>query len=179
MSIGYSGAWYEAQRGKPLSEVEYGLLAPFMDGMTEAARGKTRIVDGCEPSYAYNVLTRYKDFNVGGIRGVFEYAYHGMDKKSLRFIADPQKHRQTTSLGFGLWLDKNHTTWDARDGSKNYYSPEAFEATLRKALEVSDEYVWIYSDKQPQWWSEAGTPLNIPQAYFEAVRRARKGLAAD
>jgi len=26
--------------------LEYGLLAPFMDGMTEAAKGRTRIVDG-------------------------------------------------------------------------------------------------------------------------------------
>ena len=37
--------------GKPLSDVEYGLLVPFVDGMVEAVRGKARLVDGFEPSY--------------------------------------------------------------------------------------------------------------------------------
>jgi len=63
--------------------------------------------------------------------------------------------------------------------SKNFYTPEAFEATLRKALEVSDEYVWIYSDLKPQWWTAEGKPKNIHPAYLEAMRNARKGLVAD
>jgi len=46
-------------------------------------------------------------------------------------------------------------------------------------LELSDEYVWIYSDVKPQWWTEEGKPLNIPAAYFEALRRARKRLTAE
>jgi len=180
MSIGYSGTWYYTQGTKTLPEVDYGLLAAFMDGMTEAARGKTKIVDGFESSYAYNVLTRYKDFNVGGLRGIFEYGYHGMDVKSLKFIqVDPQKYRQTTSIGFGLWLDKNYGDWNTEDVSKNFYTPEAFEATLRKALEVSDEYVWIYTDLKPQWWTEEGKPQNIHPAYFEAMKQVRKGLTAE
>ncbi len=166
MSIGYSGAWYEAQRGKPLAECDYGLLAPFMDGMTEAVKGKTRIVDGYELGYYLEPETLH-------------FGYRAMAQDLLPIVADVKKYRQVTSLGLGLWLDKNHDTWNAQDPGKNHWTPEKFENLVRKALEVSDEYVWIYSDKKPQWWSEQGTPLNIPPAYYEALRRARKGLAAD
>jgi len=166
MSIGYSGAWYEAQRGKPLSEVEYGLLAPFVDGMTEAAKGKTKLVDGYELGYYLEPETLH-------------FGYRAMAQDLLPIVADVPKYRQVTSLGLGLWLDKNYDTWNAEDVTKNHWTPEKFETLVRKALEISDEYVWIYSDKKPQWWSEAGTPLNIPPAYFEALRKARKGLAAD
>ena len=47
--------------GKPLSDVEYGLLVPFVDGMVEAARGKTRIVDGFEPSYGFKTAREFED----------------------------------------------------------------------------------------------------------------------
>lgn len=166
MSIGYSGAWYEAQRGKPLSEVEYGLLAPFMDGMTEAARGKTRIVDGYELGYYLEPETLH-------------FGYRAMAQDLLPIVADVKKYRQVTSLGFGLWLDKNYDTWNAEDVTKNHWTPERFQTLVRTALELSDEYVWIYSDKKPQWWSEDGKPHNIPPAYFEALRKARKGLAVE
>jgi hypothetical protein len=47
-----------------------------------------------------------------------------------------------------------------------------FEASVRAALDVADEYVWIYSET-PRWWSTAGTPLNLPEGYADALRRAR------
>ena len=166
MSLGYSGAWYYAQGGKPLENLDYGLLAPFIDGMTEAAKGKTKIVDGCETAYYLEP-------------GTLHFGYKAMDKDLLKIVADPDKYRQVTSLGLGLWLDKNYATWNAEDVSKNHWTPEKFETLVRTALELSDEYVWIYSDVKPQWWTEEGKPLNIPAAYFEALRRARKRLTAE
>jgi len=44
---------------------------------------------------------------------------------------------------------------------------------VRKALDTSDEYVWIYTEK-PRWWSEAGGPVNLPAAYDAALRRAKQ-----
>jgi hypothetical protein len=35
-------------------------------------------------------------------------------------------------------------------------------------LEVSDEYVWIYTE-QPRWW----TSERLPAAYIDALRSAR------
>ena len=63
--------------------------------------------------------------------------------------------------------------WDVDHLERNYYTPEAFEASVRRALKVSDEYVWIYTEK-PKWWSESGKPVDLPEAYIEAVRAARQ-----
>jgi len=77
-------------------------------------------------------------------------------------------------------MDRNHANWNVEDVSKNHWTPERFEILVHKALELSDEYVWIYSDKTPQWWSGPdGKSANIPAAYVDAVRKARKGLTAD
>jgi hypothetical protein len=44
----------ESHAGKgALAECHYGLLAPFVDGLLEAARGRTRLVDGHEISNGY------------------------------------------------------------------------------------------------------------------------------
>ena len=166
MSVGYSGAWYYAQGGKPLAELDYGLLAPFMDGMTEAVKGRAKIVDGYEIGYYLEPETLH-------------FGYKAMDQDLLKIVADPRRYRQVTSLGLGLWMDKNFDTWNAEDVSRNHWTPEKFEKLVHNALELSDEYVWIYSDVKPQWWTEEGKPANIPPAYFEALRQARKGLAAD
>ncbi len=166
LSLGYSGAWYSAQGGKALKDCDYGLLAPFMDGMTEAAKGRTKIVDGYEIGYYLAPKTLH-------------FGYKAMDKDQLKIVADPKKYRQVTSLGFGLWMDKNHATWNTEDVSKNHWTPDTFETLVHKALELSDEYVWVYTDKKPHWWGEDGKPVNIPAAYIEAVRKARQGLTLD
>jgi len=166
LSLGYSGAWYYAQGGKALKDCDYGLLAPFVDGMTEAAKGRAKIIDGYEIGYYLE-------------KDQLHFGYKAMDKDLLGIVADPKKYRRVTSLGFGLWMDKNHATWSAEDVSKNHWTPEKFEPLVRKALELSDEYVWIYTDKKPQWWGADGKPVNIPAAYVEALRKARKGQTAD
>jgi hypothetical protein len=48
------------------------------------------------------------------------------------------------------------------------------ETALRAAIEQTDEYVWIYTEK-PRWWSEKG-PLDLPAAYIETLRRVRRAL---
>ena len=59
--------------------------------------------------------------------------------------------------------------WDVSDFSKNSFSPAEFESTVRSALEVSDGYVWIYSER-PKWW----TNEKLPKEYVEALTKARK-----
>lgn len=153
---------------KPLSESSYGLLAPFLDGMVEAAAGDARIVDGFELSYGYRDPARLDE------------GYRLMKEGVLPIVADPARYGRVVSAGFGLWLDHDWRKhgWDPADPSRNYFTPGAFEASLRRALERSDEYVWIYTET-PRWWSDAGGPVKLPEAYDAAIRRARKGLAAD
>jgi hypothetical protein len=42
---------------------------------------------------------------------------------------------------------------------------------VRRALEVADDYVWIYSET-PRWWSAEGKPAKLPTSYDQALRRA-------
>ena len=153
---------------KPLAECAYGLLAPFLDGMVEAAKGDARLVDGFELSYGYK---RQAQFDEG---------YRLMKEGVLPIVADPAKYGRVCSAGFGLWMDYDWRTkgWAAEEPSRNYFTPESFEASLRRALERSDEYVWIYTET-PRWWSEGGGRVKLPDVYDAAIRRARKGLAAD
>lgn len=170
LTFGHSAPWLEMQRGRrPLAECPLGLLAPWLDGMVEAARGGTRLVDGHEPAY-------FHDRDPARLAA----AYRTMTQDLLPMVADPAGYRRVVSAGLGLMLDYDPRgrAWDGADGSQNYYTPEAFEASLRAALEVTDEYVWVYTDI-PRWWSADGRPVHLPPGYTEAVRRARRGLARE
>jgi hypothetical protein len=145
-----------------LATVEYGLLKPFLDGMFDAARGKTRVVDGYESSYGYREPNQFDEVVVN------------VKHKALPMIADVEKFRKHGSLGFGLWMDYDwrNKGWDANDFSKNHFTPDQFEKSLRKAMETSDEYVWIYTET-PRWWSAPDAkPTALPREYERAVRRA-------
>lgn len=165
LTFGYSLPWAQSENGrKSLAEVEYGLLAPFLDGMVEASTHPRKIIDGCELAYSF------KDTSM------FPKNYQMMAEGLLPIVADPKKYRHAVSLGFGIWLDfdwRKHG-WNTNDVTKNFYTPAAFEASVRKGLEVADEYVWVYTE-QPHWWSSAGGPLLLPESYMEALRRARRG----
>ena len=163
LTFGHSLPRRESDGGrKPLSACDYGLLAPFLDGMVAAARGKARLVDGFEPSYGYREKAR------------FDSAYRLMKEGVLPIVADPDGYRRVVSAGFGLWMDHDWRKlgWDASDPSKNYFTPEGFGSSLRWALERSDRYVWIYTET-PRWWSEEGDRVKLPDAYDRAIRRAR------
>ena len=149
---------------KPLAECEYGLLVPFLDGLVDAARGNARLVDGHELAYFHNKDT-----------SVFSTARRVITQDVLAIVADPSAYRQRFSVSFGLWMDFESATrgWDGMDASKNFYSPEEFERSVRAALECADEYVWIYSEI-PRWWSAEGQPVNLPVGYSDALRRARQ-----
>ena len=80
--------------------------------------------------------------------------------------------------GFGLWLDYNHPKhgWDVLNLQRNYFRPETFEVSLRSALERSDGIVWVYSET-PRWWSKEGRRVKLPEAYVDAIRRAKRDFA--
>jgi len=163
LTFGYSLPWLESYSGKgSLADVHYGLLAPLMDGLSEAAKGGTRIVDGHETAYGFKTAAQYVA------------AREATAEDLLPIVRDPQKYHQVVSIGFGIWLDKDwrKKAWDTEDFSKNYFSPAVFEASVREALKQADEYVWIYSET-PRWWSEDGKPVKLPQAYDAALRKAK------
>jgi hypothetical protein len=145
---------------KPLAEVQYGLLPALLNGMIDGARGKSLIIDGFEPSYGYRNKIDYDE----AIR---------IRKRSMALVADPKRYGEYYRYGFGLWMDMDWRKhgWDTKDISKNYFTPQSFENSVRMALSASDEYVWIYTEK-PSWWSAKGKQ-NLPPEYETALRRAR------
>jgi hypothetical protein len=166
LTFAYSLVWRESREGvRPLAACEYGLLAPFLDGMLEAARGGTRLVDGCELAYFHD---KEREF--------FARAARTIRQGVLPIVADPGTYRRRVSVSFGLWMDYHPQgrSWDGTDGSRNYYTPAGFEMSVRAALEAADEYVWIYT-QTPRWWSASGGPVDLAAGYAEGLRRARCG----
>jgi hypothetical protein len=169
VTFGPSLVWTQGKNGKtPLADRNYGLLVPFFDGLIEGTRGQTRIVDGYELSYGYRE------------RALFDQGYEVMTNKAAELIRDPAAYRRVISPGFGLWLDYDWRGrgWKTGDLESNYFSPARFQSALRAALERSDEYVWIYTET-PRWWTEEGKTKDLPEAYVNSVRQARKGLCGD
>lgn len=162
LTFGYGLPWAQTEGRKPLADAGYGLLAPFLDGLFEAAKGGTRIVEGNELAYGF---TKPEDFTA---------SYTMLTQKLLPIVADPAKYRRTVSISFGLWLDQDwrRKGWNDQDPSKNPHTPEQFETLVRTALATADRYVWVYSET-PRWWTAEGGPSKLPEMYVAAVRRAR------
>lgn len=146
---------------KPLSGVKYGLLAPFFDGMLDAARGNARIVDGFEEGYGFRMLVE------------FQSGRQQMTSDVLSIVRDHDKYKKYFQAGFGLWLDNNShkIPFYVDTPEKNYTSPAVFGQVVEWALQYSDEYVWIYS-QNPRWWTDKGGPINLPQGYVDAITTA-------
>jgi hypothetical protein len=164
LTFGYCLPWGQSDDGKkPLADCSYGLLAPFMNGLVEAARGSTRLIDGNESAYGYRTREQF----VKGRRTILEDV--------LPMVADREKYQQVISVSFGLWMDYDWRKqgWHPEDVTRNPHTPEAFEQVTSYALEAADEYVWIYTET-PRWWSQEGGPVKLPEAYDRALRAARE-----
>jgi len=163
MTFGYgSKPWQESNGGKrPLRECTYGLLAPFLDGMIDAARNGSQLIDGCESAYSYFDEKKFRT------------ARQMIHKDVLAMVADREKYQRVFSASFGLWLDYQwrERGWNVDHPERNPWTPDKFEGIVRTALSYADEYVWIYSET-PRWWSDQGGPVKLPSAYNAAIRQA-------
>ena len=165
LTYGYCLPWVHSEgRLDRLPDTDYGLLAPFMDGLVDGAAGSTKLVDGFELSYGYR---KPEEFASG---------YRLVKQGLLPMVANPERYRKYCSMAFAVWMDNDWRRhgWDTRRPGKNYFTPAAFGTSVRAALATTDEYVWIYTES-PRWWSEGGTPVKLPATYDAALRRARAG----
>lgn len=162
LTFAYSLPWLESYSGKgSLADCNYGLLVPFLDGLVDACEGQTCLIDGHEISYGYKSADQ------------FVTAHRKMSQEVFPIVRDPAKYLGVFSFGFGIWMDDDwrKVGWNTEDFSRNYFSPDAFQTSVREALRHADEYVWIYSET-PRWWSEDG-PKKLPPEYAKALREAR------
>jgi hypothetical protein len=139
----------EVQSGVPLDRAAYGLLPAFYDGLLEAMPANARLIDGYEFSYSFKE------------RGQFTRAYQRIHEAGITVSAVPRHYREKVSAGFGLWLDYRR--------QPNYFTAEELQRAVTAALEVSDGYVWIYS-QGPRFFP----PNGIPVAHLKALAAARQ-----
>ncbi|MGB9024387.1 MAG: hypothetical protein WCC40_00280 [Rhodomicrobium sp.] len=136
----------------------YALLPAFLDGIFEAAPQTLRLVDAGES--AYEAKTQ-KDF---------QWLHSKLAQDMRRYSAVPELYKAKVEVAFGIWIDAewNKVGWHQDDLTKNFFNPSEFGKSVAYALESTDEYVWIYSEK-PNWWTGA----NLPPAYVQALATAR------
>ena len=121
-TFGHSLVWKQSDGvKKPLSQCKDGLLVPFLDGMIEAARGTTRLIDGHEMSYGFRDPA------------LFAQAREAIKVKAAGLAADSLTYHAIVSAGFGLWLDYDRTVhaWNTDKVESNYFSPKRFESSLQ------------------------------------------------
>jgi hypothetical protein len=163
--FGYDAVWGQHESGRrSLADCEYGLLAPFLDGMMDALGARATLVDAYEQSYGFRDTSQFTD------------AYHRIKRRVLPIVGPRRKYSQRISAGFCVWLDYDWRTsgWNTEDVSKNYFPPAVFGASVREALRTSDEFVFIYSET-PRWWTAGGVQEKLPAVYDSELRRARHG----
>lgn len=164
-TFAYSMPLHESGGGRrPVQDMRYGLLVPFLDGMVSAASDSVVLVDGHEISYAFREPEKFAAKADSMRRGV------------LRLVADPERYLRRLSVGFGIWLDNDwqHLGWDARDPARNHHTPRGFGEVVAAAMAQSDRYVWIYTEK-PRWWTAEGGPRELPAVYDSVLRSVRHG----
>ena len=151
-----------------LASSDYGVLAPFADGLLEAACPRATLIDGCEDTYPFTLNRRFAD-----ARATIENA---RDTSAV-----PDLYVQKMKIGFGIMLDYEYPLygWHAkpRDFGRNHFTPRDLENALHFAMRNSDRYVWIWNEfKGAVFWKshrdDSAAP-NVPEAYIQAIRRAR------
>jgi len=148
---GYTLPLNELHRSKRLREADYGLLPAFYDGLLEAMSAGASLVDGYEFAYAFKEQKQFFD------------GYNQIHQAALILSAVPARYQEKVSAGFGLWLDYQKQL--------KHFTPEEFRQAVSAAFEVSDRYVWIYT-QGPRFFPPSG----VAASYIEAMASARRGM---
>jgi hypothetical protein len=146
--LGYTLTQYGLRPGDPVPEAPYGLLPAFYDGLLEAMPPRACLIDGYEFAYGYKQRRQFLE----GYRKIHETA--------ITLSAVPRLYRAHVRAGFGLWLDGGRRP--------DYFSPEELRRALSDALDISDGYVWLYS-QGPKFFPPSG----IEASYLNAIAAGR------
>jgi hypothetical protein len=143
---GYTLPLSELRREGTLQDTAYGLLPAFYDGLLEEMPEGGTLVDGYEFAYGFK---EERQFQKGRRR---------IRTEAVSLSAVPERYRQHVKVGFGLWADH---------GGKRL-SPVEVQRSARMALDVTDSYVWIYSQRIGFY-----PPSADARPYLDAITAAR------
>ena len=166
-----------------LSEVGYGLLPAFLDGVLEGSDDRTVIIDGVETTYWVDALP---DF----VRKARRVKTEGIKLSDV-----PDLFKRKVRVGFAIYLDRDHTAqpWNSSDPNTNHWTPDRLALVVGNALAAGDGFVRIYSETAT-WHlnSEDGKGIDfghpvrnspgvmkfVPDAYRQALDEARQRAKA-
>lgn len=126
-----------------MAEARGDLWPSFVNGMLDVLPPQAKIIDGNEYTYHSKALDN-------GFAG----EYVRTRKLLLPLVAEENrsKFQNQVSLGFAIYIDMyinpTNTVW--HHGETNGSRLETLYRNLENALEVSDEYVWIYGERLQQ-----------------------------
>ncbi|MCY7358115.1 MAG: hypothetical protein LH609_11770, partial [Rudanella sp.] len=150
---------YDATSGRQL------LWLSFKDGMLDAARANDVLVDGNEMAYYYQESTMFTDiYN--------EFRLHKFPKYGAPDLQE--KYRKQVQIGHGIYpslyfgIYKWPHTYSANEHTMWWQNQ------LYNALLTTDEYVWIWTEPDENWWKE-GPPL-FTSAFTDTAERVRAKL---
>jgi len=168
---------------KPEEEQAYGLLPAFIDGILTAKPKEMVVVEGHEPSYPYRYCHQFQE------------AYRRLRTECGRLSSVPQLYDDDLRIAFGIWMD-NESGQPCRphrkegrpcpwadpnlhtEEARHRVDPKVFEEAVASALDISDGYVWIYSE-EPKWWTPARPAGdNLPPEFVQAIEQAREAALA-
>ena len=139
----------------------YALYPAFLNGMLDAIKGRTTLIDGNEYAFYYNTAEVFD----GGLKMMREGVRNMYDDKTW---AKYQKHAR---VSHSIYVDYICNLLPHRLHSSNL-SPEGrarhAEFNIYHALRTADEYIWLYSEFM-NWWSG----VRIPEGLADAVVSAR------
>lgn len=145
------------QRKKP-EDGRYSLLSSFLDGMLEGSHPRTKWTDSWEFAYGYKQRTQFLE------------AYHSVRQKAMYYSKVPELYAAKMRAGFGLMMDYNYIDkWSTDDIARNHFSPSEWQNAVRQALDISDEYVIVYT-QGPNFLNND----KLPAAYLQATIKGRQ-----
>jgi hypothetical protein len=145
-----------------------GLLAPFIDGLIEAAGRQVQLFDGGEFTYTY--ITK----------GQYNKARQIVRQDVLPLVGvDRQLYEENFKIANAVWLDCLYGVWspkwDSKDFSRNFWQPAEFQLAVANAMRASDKYTWVYAERVV--WR--GPSRNVPKAYEDALFAAKEEVLAE
>jgi hypothetical protein len=131
-----------------LPSAQYGLWPAFLNGWLDALPPTARLVEGNEDAYYFQADDRFAEVynELRNPNGVL-----------LQTLLEPEnrvKYQTQVSISFGIYFDAHLDVPDSRF----YLGPlgdasrlDRLRNTTRRALDIADEYVWVYNE-QVKWW---------------------------
>ena len=132
--------WYHGQDLRCMAHDRGDLWPSFVNGILDVLPPTARLIDGNEHAYRYS--SDRNDFAASAFR----------TRSRLAALVEPEnraRYDRQMQIGFGLYLDMyvNPTNSSWYFPPKNGSRLETFVWNLEQALDVADEYVWVYGEK--------------------------------